>query len=611
MARYLTFLGAGVIAATAHTAHAQTVYDLGEIVISGGLEPAEAGRTGATVEIIGQEDLAATEELRIQDVLARVPGVSIRSQGPTGSQTGLTIRGVGQNNIAVRVDGIDVSDPAGPQVAYDFGGLTAGGIGRIEVLKGSQSALYGSEAMGGVIDIRSVRAERDGLSASSLFEYGSFETMRSSNTVAQRGDGHDVAVTLSYTRSEGFSAADENAGNTETDGYEAIRASLAGSMELGTTTLHVATFHEEAEFGYDDLGTPPTDNPFNTTDKEQSGYRLALDFALGRFDNTVSVSSYHIIRQNTGDGAFGPFDYTFDGLRTEAGWQMGTDIGATGRLAGGLSATAERYKFDGFGSVSKYDTDLASLFGEYTVAVTPSLDLSAAARLDNHSEFGTFTSGRLAFVWRGADGLALRGSLANGYRAPSPYELYDAFSGNEDLEPETSRSAELGIEKRYDRASVSATLFAIEAENLIDYSFSEFRYVQAEGTSTRSGLELSGSYELAGGVLLTGAYTLTRQGGSADLDSSGWLASAPEHSLSASISGNLTDKLSATHTLLYEAGRAGLEDYATVGTTWSYALNDGLNAYLRVENLLDAEYQTSPGYGTPDRSVYAGIRASF
>ncbi|MGB8623720.1 MAG: TonB-dependent receptor plug domain-containing protein, partial [Paracoccaceae bacterium] len=144
-------------------AQAQDVILLDKVTASANLEETRTERSGSSVEIVTEDDLKKTEETRAVDYLARLPGVNVLTQGPIGSQTGMTIRGVSQTNIAVRVDGIDVTDPSGPQVAYDFGSLTTMDIGRIEVLKGSQSALYGSEAIGGVIDITTKRATEKGV----------------------------------------------------------------------------------------------------------------------------------------------------------------------------------------------------------------------------------------------------------------------------------------------------------------------------------------------------------------------------------------------------------------------------------------------------------------
>ena len=144
-------------------AAAQDAFAIDEIVVSANLGETEASRTGTSVTVLTAEEIEKTGETRLTDLLARLPGVGVLARGPLGTQTGLTIRGVSQNYIKVLVDGIDVADPSGPQVAYDFGRLTSFGVDRIEVLRGSQSALYGTQAIGGVISLGTALPEEEGV----------------------------------------------------------------------------------------------------------------------------------------------------------------------------------------------------------------------------------------------------------------------------------------------------------------------------------------------------------------------------------------------------------------------------------------------------------------
>ena len=151
----------------------------------------------------------------------------------------------------------------------------------------------------------------------------------------------------------------------------------------------------------------------------------------------------------------------------------------------------------------------------------------------------------------------------------------------------------------------------IEAEDIIDYSYTSYAYVQRDGTSTRQGVELSGGTELRPGLTLDGSYTWTDSWSTASLDSSGWQSSVPEHSLALGLHADLTDRARLSVTGRYEADRSGLDDYGLVNSTVTYDVTDSTQAYLRVENLFDEEYQTVPGYGQSDRAWYFGVRASF
>ncbi|MHC0052631.1 TonB-dependent receptor plug domain-containing protein [Actibacterium sp. D379-3] len=607
-----TATGALLTALAAPATHAQEVILLDKITASANLEDTDADRSGPSVVIVTEEELDQTAETRVVDYLARLPGISVRSRGPLGGQTGLTIRGVSQTNIAVRVDGIDVSDPSGPQVAFDFGSLTTMDISRIEVLKGSQSALYGSEAIGGVIDITTKRATRDGVEQSVGLEYGSYDTVKGSYSFAARGADHELAFTLSHIETDGYSAADENDGNTEEDGFSADRFSFYGEYVLDNGVKFIASgFYEDAEYDYDESG-PVDGTPDEVTANLSKGLRGAVQFATGAVDHEVELAWFDIDRELTGTNMFGPFEYDYVGERRTIGYRGATDLGAAARLVFGAQSVEETYENDfGFGS-SGYDSTVNSAFGEVSFAPSERADVTATLRYDDHSEFGDYVTGRLAGVYRAREDLLFRASLANGFRAPSNYELYDVYSGNPDLDPETSVSAEIGVEKRYgDRGVVKATAFYIEAEDLIDYSYTTYTYVQADGKTRRSGLELSGAWSVTEEVELAGAYTYTDSSGSAVLDSSSWLTSTPRHLLSLAASYDVTPVLNATLTALHGADRAALPDMTVFDAAFTYAFDDSTAAYLRVENLFDEEYQVVPGYGTTDRAFYVGLRKSF
>ncbi|PKP83952.1 MAG: TonB-dependent receptor [Alphaproteobacteria bacterium HGW-Alphaproteobacteria-2] len=441
---------------------AQEVLTLDEIVFSAGFEAVAAERTGATVEVLTAGDLAATGEARISDHLDRLPGVEVLSRGPAGTQTGLTIRGLGQNYIAVRVDGIDVTDPSAPQVSFDFGTLTSGGIERIEVLKGSQSAQYGSEAVAGVVDIRTRRATEEGLHFYAEAEYGSFDTRRGSVSTTHKRAAHEIALTYTKVDTDGFSAADENLGNREDDGFEADRVSANGSVTLPFgLRLGFSGFYEDSRAEFDQSGGPPGAfsgdglPPFGEFQKSEShGGLVFAEFAIGPVDHRLEAQRFKIERSSVFD--FFPFD--FEGERDSFAWRAGVDLGAATRLVAGADTTEERTKQTGGFSASNH---LTGVFAELTRALTPVADVALTVRHDEHSRFGGETTGRLSGVWRAPQDWTLRAAAATGFRAPSNFELFSTspFSlGDATLKPEESLSLEAGVEKRWgERARLAVT----------------------------------------------------------------------------------------------------------------------------------------------------------
>ncbi len=609
MTRNLLIALAAASAIIAPAALAQGAFEIDEIVVSANLEETEAARTGVSVTVIDAAELAATAETRLVDYISRLPGVTIRTTGPIGGQAGVSIRGASQNYVAVLVDGIDVTDPSGPQVAFNFGSLTTADISRIEVLRGSQSALYGSGAVGGVISITTRRATEDGITRSIAAEAGSYNTARLSYGFARKSGATDYALTLAHVQSDGFSAADENAGNTEPEGYRGDRISMTLNHALDNgVTLSLAGFAEKSTGDYDE-GFPLADGtPDEVTDAWSAGLRAGLGFATGALDHDISATFYKIDRAYAGSTTFGPANYAYAGTRSALAYKGATDLGQRSRLVFGADITRERYQQRGDYGAADVATTLTGAFAELTHAATDAVDVTATLRRDDHSRFGGFTTGRVSVAWRASADLVLRAVAATGFRAPSNYELFGDYVGNPDLEPETSKSFELGTEYRWaGGGALRATAFLLEAENLIDYSFATYSYAQVPGLSRRKGIEISGEVPVSARVMLTGSYTYTDSATSA---ASSW-GLVPRHELALGVEADLTDRLRGALTVEHSADRAALPDFTVANATVTYDLGNAAEAYLRVENIFDAEYQLVPGYGTSDRAFYVGLRKSF
>ena len=584
-------------------------FDLGEIVVSAALEPVAASASGASVSVVTGDEIAAAADLNLVDTLIRLPGVSIRATGPIGAQAGFAVRGASQNYVPVLIDGIDVTDPSGPQVAFNFGGLTAVGIGRIEVLKGSQSALYGADAVGGVISITTARATEEGVHHVVEASAGSYATRRLSYGFSALGPRGDLALTLGHVSSNGFSAADEDAGNTEADGFRGNRASFSGSLRFDTgLRLGASGFYEDTFAEFDESFPAIADGtPDEAANARSRGLRAFAEFETGAIEHTLSGALFAIDRDSLSDG----FTSLFEGRREVASWQAAGDIGPARVIAG--ADTTRETSADSFGFAAENRID--GVFSEVRLAATPALDLIGSVRNDDHSRFGGFTTGRLALAWRVAPGVVVRGSAGQGFRAPSNYELFSDF-GNPALSPESSDALDLGIEAQLPGGGwLRATAFHLAVDDLIDFDFADNAcgsgfgcYVQVPGTSRRSGLELEGAVALSDRLRLRAAYTFTDSSSNA---SSAW-ADVAKHDLVASLSAGIAPRLSGVLSAQHVAGRAGaLGSYTVLHGALTWDLGQGAEAWLRVENLTDADYQLVPGFGTSDRAVQVGLRRAF
>jgi vitamin B12 transporter len=590
-------------------ATAQEFFDLGTLVLSGELDETTAEQLGATVSVVTREEIEETGETRVSDLLARLPGVDVRARGPLGSVSSVTIRGAGQNYVRVLVDGIDVTDVSGPQVAFDFGSLTTADISRIEVLRGGQSAIYGSEAIGGVINITTLRAEEEGVSQFANVEAGSYGTLRGSYGVAADLGDLDYALTLSHTRTDGFSAADENVGNTEADGFDSTRLSFSFGHDMGNGgRVGLNGFVESARLEFDEEFPIGDGSPDEISYNDSVGLRAFVELPTGSVDSTFAATYYQIERDVRGSsGGFGA-NNVYMGERVGVSYLGRMEIGPTTALRFGADATRETFDQSGDFGPGAGESDVLGLFGELAWSPTSEFDLTATLRHDEHSQFGGLTSGRIAAAWRPNDDWILRVSAARSFRAPSLYELYGPF-GEPTLQPEESQSLDLGVERRFgDDAFARATVFFNQTTNLIDFPFP---YAQVPGTVERRGVELEFGVPVFAGWTLDGNYTFTDADNPPLTAGNAWNLEFPEHDLSVTLAGDITDRLSAAVAVQSVWDRPTLGDYTVANTTFAYGLSDGAEAYLRIDNLFDEEYQLVNGYGTSDRAFYLGLRTRF
>ncbi|MCX7644788.1 MAG: TonB-dependent receptor [Rhodobacteraceae bacterium] len=602
-------LGAGIAAA-------QGVIELEEITVTANRVPTATAATGASVAVLTEADLADAAGDELIEVLRRLPGVSVTQTGPLGSGATVRIRGADARYIAVYIDGIRVSDPTLTESKFDFGGLTGADIARVELVRGSQSALYGGSAVGGVISITTKRAEREGLSQHARLEAGSYGTLAGSYGFTRGGPDGEVALTLSHIRSDGFSAADENDGNTEADGHRGTRLSFSARHRLSdTVTLGGAAFVQTSRSEYDgfDASFTLTDRD-NVFDREEWGARAFAEIATGRTDHVFDLSLYDTRRRFDEEGDVS----VFDGQRLALSWQATTGLSEALTLVWGGDWTEERARYDNL-PAGEERARIAGAFAQALWAPSAALDVSASLRVDATSNFGAFASGRLAVAWRPDETLTLRGAVARGFRPPSiderfgDYPGFFPFVGNPDLTPEESLSYELGVEKAFaGGARVSATLFALEIDNLITYVFGAPSTLEnLPGTSTRAGLELEAELPLGEALTADLAYTYTdaRRPSGARLDLVPW--HEVELGLTAGLAPRLEGRISARHVAGVVEFGAPHPAYTVVGLGLDYALTDAVDLSLRVENLFDEEYQEVRGYGTSDRAFYVGLSGSF
>lgn len=582
------------------------VIELDDIVVFGGLLPTNLETTGATIDIADSAALSS-EGLSTTNALDALPGVSVTANGGLGTQSSLRIRGLADAYVGVRVDGIDVSDPSSTQTRFNFGTLTTGPLSRVAVIKGSQSAIYGSDAIAGVVEVETWRPEVDGLSGKVTAEVGSFETRAGALSLGFRDERAELALTLGRVSSEGYSARDTD---DEADGFVQSSANLFAAYQVSDTIrIGLAGLWDDSTSEFDRSETDSS-GEFEET---RHGLRVFGEVQTGTWTHELSFSRFETERLDAGG-----FTREFIGERDTVAYLATGEISPAVQLAFGADWTEERASLDG----DDYDAANSAVFGEVKYLPNAQTELSLTLRYDDYSDFDSQLSGRAALSYRLTDATTLRASFGTGYRAPSLYERFGPYAGASAPSPEESRSFDVGIEHAYgDRGSVRATVFWTEIEDLIGFGTSPDClpsqtfgcYTQLDGTTVTKGLELSGSYALSDRVRLSGAYTLTN----AETDGER-LIRVPRHDLSLALEADVTDRLQLGVTVTRVAdildgfgAPTPLDDYTVIDLTARYAFNDTTAFYAAVDNVADTEYQTVRGFDAPERTIRFGLEAAF
>ena len=605
---------AAVIAGLMPTLPAIAQVQLDDIVITANRTATDINKVGATVEVIDRQEIEAQGQAYVKDYLNRLPGITVTQNGPPGSASNIQIRGALGQYVKVLIDGIDVTDVAAPQAVASFEHLLVGDIERIEVLKGAQSTLYGSEAVGGVISITTRRAAR-GIAARGHIEGGSYNTQLGVANVSYGTDKGDISFTAEGVRSDGFSAADENAGNTERDGYE--NRTFSGTAQyrfndaLRVFFVARSTSSEVELDGFSFVTGLPTDNLIDKSTFALRAVRGGTEIKLfdGRFTNTLAVQHIGIDREN-----FGDFPATFASERTKYEYQgVARFSSAVTAMVGAARDEISARTTSAFSTTSP-DEAIASVYGQLLLEPFRNFNLTAGARRDDYSTFGTFDTYRFTTAYYVPDwGTKLRASYGTAFRAPSLFELYDPVYGNTALTPEESRGWDAGIDQTLTggRFKASATYFDLNIDNLVQFVF-PVGYSNVPGETRRRGVELAARAELTSWLTATGAYTFTDA-----VDALGNpLIRVPRYVTTLGVDAKPTERLTVNATLhivrdTLDSGNFVLDNYELLNANVSYALSDNLTAYIRGVNLLNQEYQVIRGYGTSDLAFYAGLKLSL
>lgn len=639
--RFALLLAAGASAAAVMPAFAETSTLLPETVVSASREPLPGARVGSAATVVSGTELETRQTPTAVDVLREVPGVSIGRSGSFGGQVDVRIRGAESNHTLVLVDGIKVNDPSLGQ-SFDFSQLPAADIERIEVLRGPQSSLYGSESIGGVINIITKRG-RKGLEASSFVEGGSFRTLAGGVGLRLGTDMLKAAFHWSHLQTAGISSADRRNGNGESDPFrintfsgtatftpsEYFELSFAGrsSKSLG----HFDTFQ-------DGFTIPCQPNGVCVAVDDRSFYKFEQLF--GRADGTFKLFGGRLINRTgiaygwTQNDAVGDI---FPGVFLNKSRRRKIDNQTTLRLDTPEIANAEhRFTFlfeherqsvlssSAFGFFEQAITS-KSYVGEYALALWERLFLTGSVRFDDNDFFQdrmTYraTAAYLLREWN----VRFHGSAGTGIKNPDLFQLFGRFPGftpNPNLKAEQSFGWDAGIEKTFwgRRATIDVTYFNNRLTDRIVVTQQNAR--NDIGVTTIQGVEVAAKVRPVKGLEIGGAYTFTDgqdpQGNQpvrrakhigSLFATYTFLDDKARIHVNARFNGPQRDTIFFSN---FSTGAVDLHGFVLLNVAASYKITEHVEIYGRIENVLNQKYQEVFSFGTPGIAAFGGMRVRF
>ncbi|WBY16063.1 TonB-dependent receptor [Erythrobacteraceae bacterium WH01K] len=576
--------------------------------------------TGQPVTIIERDEIESVQGADITRVLRRAPGVTITGNGGLGSLTSVRVRGAEGDQLLVLIDGVEVGDPASTAGGFDFGNLIPGTIESIDLLRSSNSTVWGSDAIGGVLAVKTRAAT--GLEASA--EYGERDSLYLQGSGGFEHERGFLGLAGSYISTDGFSAA---SGGTEADGFEQYAITGRGRIYLDRTSeIFVSGRYAEGELDLD--GFPPPNfalaDTLGTQETQQYSGAVGIQRDTGPLFLRTLYSFADTERANF-DPAFGPGpSFTSDGNqdRVEARGEW-RPIGPLLVNFGG------EYEWSSFSDgIDGASTSIFGIYGQIGIEFGP-LSGRIGARFDDPEDFDGTTSFGGDISYEIAPNLRARASMGEGFKSPSLFQLFSDF-GNPALEPARSTSYDVGLAygDRSQDGYAALTVFRRDTENLIDFAscFSvvdplcddgRFGFYLNVGEARSEGFEIEAGKQLDErlSTRLAYSYTESRDRTPGGANEGNRLARRPEHALTASIdwTGPADLTLGGDVRLVSDSfdnigNTARLDGYVVTDLRASWPLAPQFELFGRIENLFDVDYEVSAGYGTPGRTGYIGAR---
>ncbi|WP_337873219.1 TonB-dependent receptor [Ignavibacterium sp.] len=611
------------------------IFQLSDVVVTATRTPGNIIELANSITVIDSLEIALKNANNLSELLNNEFGIHFTSQGGAGTLSNAYIRGSNTNYVLVLLDGMELNLNNDPSGVFDFSSFPVDNIQRIEILRGPQSTLYGSDAMAGVINIITKKgSDKPTLGLNALG--GSFNTYKLNAATSGSTGVFDFSVSLSRNGSDGFSAANKKHGNTENDGYlkDQVLSNIGFNLSQNVNNNLLLRF-VKAKSDLDQSGIKG-DDPTYIYNLEETNINNETNISL--FDEVwnqkLSLSYLRNVRKYK-------FDETpnnpassrslYDGRKFKVDWQNNLRLSKNNFISVGADfqydeTSSEYYYYSGFNYESLLPKVNSKIFGMYLldqIKIGESFFTSAGLRYDKHNKFGSSTTFQLAssiVFWE--TGTKVKATIGTGYKAPSLFYLFDPAFGNPELKPEKSMGIDFGFEQYFwkENITIGTTFFVNNFREMFGFDPGTFKTININKAQT-SGIEFYSTLKPIQGLFIKLNYTFTKAFDKSDgiTKEEENLLRRPEHKAGLFTAYSFSEKFDFSTEAIYvgerddkdfgtfPAKRITLSPYLLINLSANYTLTDFIKFNLRIENLLDKEYEEVYGYGTPGISYYFGL----
>lgn len=598
---------------------AETQNTQNDIVISASRVETKRIESGSSVTVLDAQYIKDNQARSVAELLQDVPGVSVASNGGLGKKTSVFIRGASSSNTVVIIDGVKVSDQSSADGGFDFAHLMTDNIERIEVLRGPQSALWGSDAMGGVINIVTKKGEGP-LNGQVYLEFGGNKYNKQSLNINGATEKSHYSFSASNLSTDGISTKNGELDDPNDDGYQNQNVTVkAGHQFTNIFSLDgvMSYTHSESEYdadAYDPVTYEQIENfVYNHSNVRQRLVKINshLNLLSNQWRNRLSLSYSDSVSENfEPQGYYGPYTKN-SGDRIKADLQSDYFLNNTGDFNHRFTIVAESEKssYQPWSIAEEQEIRSSAAIAEYAIDWSKTIFLTTALRRDFNSDFDNTTTHKIALTGWATDGIRLHASQGTGVKNPTFSQLF-GYSATPGLNPETSDSWDAGVEYNFKSINgyIDVTYFDATYNDAIRYDSNTYSYVNQNEKS--NGIEVSTFFKVTQALRVNAAYTyMETEDGTADHNE---LLRRPKHSASINSNYKYTDNLSANIGVRYvgkrlDYGNVNLDSHTVVNIGAAYQIQEHITLSARIENALDKDYQEVSGYNTDPLTAYLGF----